>query len=402
MAQRTRTAALGAWSIALIAAAGCVSTPTLTRQASTSPGTLKLFTQQASLTVTIIDQRPRSVQNLDDATSDGAFNAVRFQLNNSVKLKHFLVKSAAKNANNSGVYTAAFTGLPADLGSNYYLTVGLFRNVGSPTNPADAGYSDVNKKVGEGFSNGFALAPGSSSNVTITINAVGDISFDARDYYVDGANPSLIAGDPYAVVDSKLNAAKSPDADLLEMNLLNASGSVIASSSIPKLNWPTGGQTATFSLGVPSTPGAYTLRIDALKAGQVLSRRSRLFTADAPATLDIDLSGGASFSASPTPSPNPTPTPPPFTFSAAATTSYGNFTDFYWSGAYQFLGADSNTHNTASMSIAYGDSYVDEWGYMPSGSATHSYEATGSFMATLTLFSSDGYSASATRSVTVF
>lgn len=238
-----------------------------------------------AVSIHVIDQRPRKVQDLADA--DPSYNGVLFRLSNPHKLTSARVLALPANGN---VYAAAFTGVPSDSGANYFLTVGLYRNIQSPQLASDPGYSELSNKAGEGGSVGFLVTPGQTTTVTVKINAVGDLELDSLSTVIDHANPVFVAGDPDAFVDTNVTALKSPLAQALNLYVLGNSGTAtVSTKTLSRDVWPSSPQTATLSFPVPAQFGNYQLCVEESSGSAVLSRRYKVFSVEEPATVSVSL-----------------------------------------------------------------------------------------------------------------
>lgn len=280
----------------LAVSAGC-ALPHLTPQATGKAGyrgPVGLFATidgSARVSIRVIDDRPkRAVQDLADADD---YDAVLFKLTNSSKLKNTLT-SAVKPTN--GVYQAAFEKLPSDTGTNYVLTAGLFRDVvgenDETVDKTSTAFSEVDNKVGEGASTAFSLAPGESKQITIHINAVGDLSFESSFSVLDEATPVFRSGDDSITLDTEIVASENPEATGFAIHIVDMNGATASSEVVARANWPAT-DSATVSLDVPTlesgTSSAYKIIVDLLKNSTVLSRRQRIVTVEANASVGVEF-----------------------------------------------------------------------------------------------------------------
>lgn len=258
-------------------------------------GLFKNVNGTASLTLRLIDdRRRRAVQDLADADD---YNAVLFRLTNSKKLKSQQLAVATPQ---NGTYDLVFSGLPSDSGNNYTLVAGLFRSVPAGAGPTHAAFASIANKVGEGASSAFSLAPGENKTVTIRINAVGEISFTSSFLVLDEVSPVFRSGDTSITIDTGIARGKNPEADGLVVHVVDSENATQSSAVVPLAKWPDSG-TATASLEIPTLAGGtttanYNVIIDLLAGSSVLSRRQRVVTVEATASLGGNLS-------------DPTPTP---------------------------------------------------------------------------------------------
>lgn len=276
-------------ALALVGLSGCTTPAVLSRVAvpSRPSADLTFFEQgdaRGAVTIRIIDRRPRAVQGFAEA--DPTFNGVLFRLSNASKLKAPQILAVPANGN---VYAAAFTGIPSDAASNYFLTVGLFRNVTNAASPSDPGYADVSNKAGEGGSVGFSVAPGTTTTVTVTINAVGQLSLDSQSKVIDAVSPVFVQGEAGAFVDTHINQGNTPQADALQVHVLDVTGtSTFSTTVVPRGSWPVSGS-STVSFPVPAGFGNYQLLVEAATGSAILSRRFALFSVEQPATISVSL-----------------------------------------------------------------------------------------------------------------
>lgn len=286
-------AAGSAWACVVLL--GCVS-PVLTDPASgmrpVEPkrqlGEFTFFEHPSgsgAVSIRVVDERPRRIQDLADA--DPSYNGVLFRLSNPNRLKSNRVLALPANGSD---YAAVFTNVPSDSGTNYFLTVGLYRNIQSPGLATDPGYANPSNKAGEGGSERFLVTPGQTTTVTVRINAVGNLVLDSMSTLIDPANPVLLAGEPTAWINTNVNALKSPLAQVLNMYVLdNAGTATISTRTLAKETWPASPLTATLSLPVPGQSGNYRLCLEEASGSEVLSRRYKLFSVEAPATISVSL-----------------------------------------------------------------------------------------------------------------
>lgn len=283
----------GLSALTLLLLVGCTA-PQVTHRlldTPTSNGKLTLFGQadgKGALSIRIVDQRPRKTQSFSDAD---VFNAVLFRLSNTTKLKtamQFATGSAVATPSNT--YSAAFPSIPADTAGNYTLSVGLFRNIASPSNPANPAYGDLLNKVGEGASTSIALAPGENKTVTVFINAVGQFFIDSQTVFVNQAGPILVSGDT-AIVDTKVNFANNPDTQKVNVFLTDMSDLLVPGASLSVNNLASPSTVAPLlTLPYVATSSAYKLVVQTSgtpSAGveTVWSRRTRLVTIEGTASL---------------------------------------------------------------------------------------------------------------------
>ncbi|MNX60257.1 hypothetical protein D3C86_911590 [compost metagenome] len=244
----------------------------------------------ASLTIKVVDQRAnRGVQSLGEADQ---YNGVLFKLTNTAKLKAPMVAAVGKQG---GTYGMVFTKLPSDGAANYSLVAGLYRNVGTPTDPSDTAYATLGAKVGEGVSANFTLEPGQNKAITITINAVGELTFDSTTYVLHPTMPTFLSGDTSLTMTSLgLSGANTPlGAELKTYFVDTASHSVPgteATASLPAH------QDATVSLKVPTVTGLsaanYWVYTELSSGSTILSTRMRAVTVEPTASINVDPSGG--------------------------------------------------------------------------------------------------------------
>jgi|GEM_PF-3556158 len=299
--QLTRLIPALAMSAALIV--GCMA-PQTSPVATTSPkgGVVGFFDQlngRGAITIRLIDNR-RSTQAFADAAD---FNAVRFELRNSSKLKAPRIKGVLAGG---GTYGTVFTDLPSDTQERYTLTAGLFSGVTSPTNSEAPEYSNLDRKVGEGASVAFAIEPGESKTITLVINAVGDFSFDSGNTVINAATPTFVASDNTAEAQMELSTLTNPGVTNLWYSVVGTDGATASTATKLPSAWLAPPAMNSLPFVVPSVPGNYNLVVDMMAGANVLSRRSRQFTVEAPASV------GSTFTdPTPTPAPTPTPTLPP-------------------------------------------------------------------------------------------
>lgn len=245
----------------------------------------------ARVSIRVVDDRPkRSVQDLADA--DG-YDAVLFKLTNSTKLKQTLTTSAQPQ---DGVYEAAFEKLPSDSTANYTLTAGLFRDMSDDKDQVvdknDPLFSDVDHKVGEGASAAFSLNPGESKQITIHINAVGAMTFESSFSVLDSATPVFRSDDDSITLDTEIVKSENPEATSFAVHVVDMNGATASSEVFQRDDWPAT-DSATVSLDVPAlesgTSSAYKIIVDLLKDSTVLSRRQRLVTVEANASVGVEF-----------------------------------------------------------------------------------------------------------------
>lgn len=288
MAQpRLHVASLLAFTLSLAGCAGLQTTEIPLSQGANGAPVNFFESEQGSVTIRIVDQRPYAVQYLGDA--DSAYNALLFRLTNTSKLKAPMLKSVAKSGS---TYNLVFDKLPSDSQARYSLVVGLFRNVSTVTDSQDAAFSVLDNKVGEGKSANFTLAPGESKSLTIVINAVGQLYFDSATYVIDSTMPTFLSAASGIVMSANgVTKTRNPEADVLRAYFVNAQGQTVSEStaSIPLHS------SATVSLEVPSVTTAaenYTVFAELASGSTVLSRRSREVTVEPPASVGVDPRDG--------------------------------------------------------------------------------------------------------------
>lgn len=292
MRQTIAPLAPGLSAIALLMLAGCTA-PQVTQRLLEAPrpsGQLNLFGQAGgvgALSIRIVDQRPRKTQSFADAD---AFNGVFFRLSNTVKLKSSLQVATGSQPVGNPTYSALFPSIPADPGGNYTLTVGLFRNIASPSVATDGGYSDILNKVGEGASTSIVINPGENKNIAIIINAVGDFTIDSPTININPATPFLMSGDQ-AIVDTKVNLTNNPGTDRVSVFLTDLSDTLVPGASVSVNNIAGTGSVVVNGLPLPyvATTGAFKLVVEnarnSASGSYVLSRRSRNVTIEATASI---------------------------------------------------------------------------------------------------------------------
>lgn len=274
----------------LVLLAGC-ATPNVLRQVSSTPralGPISLFEHAngtGAVSIRIIDKRARSIQSFADAAG---FDSAYFRLSNATKLKGgFRLLSVGAT---ESVFTGLFQGIPSDVASNYFLSVGLFKGVASASWPQDPGYQDVSRKVGEGGSPNFSVAPGSTTVVTVTINAVGNLSFDSQNTVIDQITPIFQQGDNTVTVDTQVNKVKDPDIDTLNLYVLDASGSSTYSVVTATGDTiPVSTLTASMSFPIPGSVGNYLVCVEGASGSYVQSRRYRTFAVEQAASISVNL-----------------------------------------------------------------------------------------------------------------
>jgi len=279
----------------VLATAGCAATtlsgPLGLGDARADRGPVSYFSGAngtSGLTIKIVDQRPgRGVQSIVHADT---YNGVLFKLTNTAKLK---ASKLAAVASQGGAYSMVFTNLPSDSAANYSLVAGLYRNVTTPTDTADGAYSNLDAKVGEGASANFSLTPGENKSVTITINAVGALSFDSATYVLDATMPTFLSGDTSITMTSQdLRGDTNPLGAELKAYFVNAASQAVtvATASVPASS------NATVSLNVPAATGTsavnYWVYAELASGSTVLSRRSRVVTVEPTASVNVDPRGG--------------------------------------------------------------------------------------------------------------
>ncbi len=280
----------GLSAITLILLVGCTA-PQLSQRVLDAPkatGPINMFAKAGgagALSIRIIDQRPRRVQNFADADS---FNAVYFRLSNSVKLKASLATAVNSLGGGTSTYTTVFPAIPADPGGNYALSVGLYRNIGTPANAADTGYTVLANKVGEGATNNITINPGENKSVTVKINAVGDFIIESPTIHINHATPVLMSGDS-AIVNTLVNNANNPGVNQVNVYLTDLADAVIpgASISVGNIASPS---TVVPSITLPYVASSqnYKLVVDAFNTSSgsyLLSRRVRNVSIEATASI---------------------------------------------------------------------------------------------------------------------
>lgn len=292
MRQKLAPLAPGLSALFLLLLAGCTA-PQLTHRLLDAPktsGPLNLFGQAGgtgALSIRIVDQRPRKVQSFADAE---AFSAVFFRLSNSVKLKASIETATDSHGAGSPTYTAVFPSIPADPGGNYTLSVGLFRNIATPSATTDPAFGNVLNKVGEGASTSIAINPGEVKNITLVINAVGDFFVDAPILKVNSASPILMSGGQ-AIVDTRVNTTNNPGTDRVSVYLTNLADALVPGSSASFNNIASPSTVVCGSLPLPvvSSTTAYKLVVEnsrnTASGDVVLSRRTRAVTIEATASI---------------------------------------------------------------------------------------------------------------------
>ncbi len=241
---------------------------------------------RARITIQVVDMRVnRAVQTLDQADD---YQGLLFKLSNTTKLKATQVKAIAKGG--SSTYNLVFDNLPVDATANYSLVAGLFRGLTDAASSADPGYSVLANKVGEGASANFSLTPGENKLISITINAVGAMSFTSSRFVLDEVSPVLTSGDSTLVMTvNDLTTANNPEALTLQTSVVDADG---ATKSVDVTD--IGSTHATASVPVPTlgagiTTANFTIVADLLKGSHLLSRRTRSVTVSATASVNVDL-----------------------------------------------------------------------------------------------------------------
>lgn len=282
---RLSTLILSLAASVVMLAPGCMAPqPTQIPTAAPKHGAITFFDQangMAALDIRLVDNR-RSIQAFADADT---FNGVLFEVRNSTKLK--APRRAAVGAA-AGSYGTVFTNLPSDPATNYTLTAGLFRSVTTPTSTSDPAYASLNHKVGEGGSLAFSLEPGERKTITLVINAVGAIDLDSSDTVIDSAVPTFLANDATAVGLTQLSAETNPDATELKYYVVGLDEATASTGTLLPADWEESGETE-LGFTAPGTAGNYKLVVDMLAGTNVVSRRSRLFTVELPATVDVEF-----------------------------------------------------------------------------------------------------------------
>jgi hypothetical protein len=248
------------------------------------------------ISIRLIDNR-RSTQAFADASS---FNAVRFELRNVSKLKTPRVKGVGATG---ATYGSVFTGLPSDDQARYVLTVDLFSGISDPSDPADSGYANLDRKVGEGVSAAFTVAAGASKTITVVINAVGEIGFGSGATAIDNANPVFTAGDATAKGLIKLSASVNPLATALKYYVVGANEATQSTATLAPGTWLAPPIDTPLPFTAPATAGTYRLVADMVNGDQVLSRRTRSFSVAAvPSVASVTFTGSyGSFKVNETP-----------------------------------------------------------------------------------------------------
>lgn len=275
---------------------GCMAPQTgLVPTTAPKGGAVGFFDQvngMGAITIRLIDNR-RSTQAFADAAD---FNAVRFELRNASKLKAPRIRGTDA-AGDGKTYGTVFTDLPSDTYARYTLTAGLFSGVTSPTDPNAPEYSNLDRKVGEGASVAFSIEPGESKTITLVINAVGDFSVDSSNTNIDMANPTFVASDNTATAQLELSSLTNPGVTNLRYSVVSTAGATASTQTLLPENWQAPPAKTSLPFVVPSTPGNYNLVIDLTAGVNVLSRRSRQFTVEAPASVGSEFTD-------PTPAPS--------------------------------------------------------------------------------------------------
>lgn len=238
---------------------------------------------RGAVTVHLLDEiETRRTQDVVDAD---AFNGALVQLSNPTKLRQpYMIATAAS----TGSFQVAFRNVPSDAGSNYSLRVSLFRNVTQPASLTDPGYSAIANKVGEGISAGFSVAPWSNTTATVKINTVGSGDFYSAQRILNQNAPVYPALDTTAHVDTRINALKNPLATVLNLYVLDYTGtSTLSTTIVPHTAWPVAPLTASVSFPIPEATADYKLCIEAASGSspqpvQVLSRLYRTFGVGRP------------------------------------------------------------------------------------------------------------------------
>lgn len=226
--------------------------------------------RQGTLSVRLVDVR-RGVQAIADA---GSFNAVRFELRNPNKL----VKPLVKGVSASGTtYEEVFTNLPSDPQDGYTLSVSLFNEVTSPADLADPGYANPDHLVGTGLSQPFSLQPGVNTTITVTINAVGELTFSSAVSTVDPSAPTLKPRDKTAKVLLGIDEHLNPDATELRYAVVNAAGATESVKTLERANWAALPTQTELPFTAPTATGSYRFVVDMLNGDELLSRRASAF-----------------------------------------------------------------------------------------------------------------------------
>lgn len=290
MRQTIAKLAPGLSATTLLLLVGCTA-PQLSHRLLDAPrttGPITMFSQAGgtgAIAIRIVDQRPRKVQSFADADS---FNGVFFRLSNSVKLKSSMEVATGSQGAGNPTYSAVFPAIPADSGSNYSLSVGLFRNISSPSVSTDPGYADLYNKVGEGASNSISISPGENKTITITINAVGDFTIDSSTIHINHASPVLMSGDT-AIVDTLVNTTNNPGVDQVNVFLTDLADAVVPGASISASNIASPSTVVpTFTLPYVASTQNYKLVVEAFNTSSgsyLLSRRVRNVSIEATASI---------------------------------------------------------------------------------------------------------------------
>lgn len=281
----------GLTALTLLLLAGCTA-PQLTHRLLDAPkatGPVNMFAKAGgagALSIRIIDERSRKVQSFADADS---FNGVFFKLSNSVKLKTSLSVARGSQGAGSPTYSAVFPAIPADPGANYTLSVGLFRNIASPSETVDSGYNLLANKVGEGASNSISINPGENKSITIKINAVGDFIIDSPVININHATPVLLSGDS-AIVNTLVNSANNPGTDKVSVYLTDLSDTLVSGATI-SVNNIASPSTVQPTITLPYVASTQNYRLvvensqNTASGSYLLSRRTRNVTIEATASI---------------------------------------------------------------------------------------------------------------------
>lgn len=282
----------GLAALNLLLLVGCTAPQVSHRllEAPKAGGPVSMFGQASgtgAVSIRIVDHRPRQIQSFTDAD---AFNGVYFRLSNTVKLKSSLAIARSTLGPGTPTYSAVFPAIPADTGGNYTLSVGLFRNITTPSSTSDPGYNDFLNKVGEGASNSIIIAPGENKTITITINAVGDFVVDSPTIHVNSASPVLMSGES-PIVDTRVNFANNPGTDMVSVYLTDLSNIPVAGATMSVANIASPSTVVVNSMPMPYVATTQTYRLVVENSGNtasgsyVLSRRTRDVTVEATASI---------------------------------------------------------------------------------------------------------------------
>jgi hypothetical protein len=278
------------WALALTAILGTVGceAPRLNLPPNASgSGKVSFFDSEstrASVSIRLIDKR-QTTQALSDAD---AYNGVLFEIRNDSRFKS---SQRVAKASSLGSYEVVFDDLPSDSTARYTVTAGFFRGVSAPTSLSDPAYANLDRKVAEGTSDGFSLAPGEQKTLTIVINAVGTLSFTSTSTTVDPAAPSFTPGDTTAAGLLALSPAKNPLATGVTYAVKQTNGTTVSTGSVPVAQWATWPTQTRLPFTAPTTEATYSFVVDMVNGVTVLSRRSRDFVVKAPTVTTLTITG---------------------------------------------------------------------------------------------------------------